>query len=113
MEKKKAPPAGLKATLTRLDEGLSKLYGQRYRGLVLYGSYARGDADEGSDVDLLLLLEGEVDPARELRRADEVKWPLSLEFGHTLSLIPVSVDAFRNSGEPFLYNARTEGVPVA
>lgn len=113
MEKKKGPPAELEATLTRLHEGLSKLYGHRYQGLVLYGSYARGDADEGSDIDLLLLLQGEVDPALELRRADEVKWPLSLEFGHTISLIPVSADEFRNSGEPFLYNARTEGVSVA
>jgi predicted nucleotidyltransferase len=112
MEKKQAPPVELKALLARLNEGLDRLYGEKYRGLVLYGSYARGEADEGSDVDLLLLLEGKVDPARELRRADEIKWPLSLEIGHTLSLIPVSVDDFRGSGEPFLYNARVEGVPI-
>lgn len=113
MENKQAPPAELKALLVRLDQGLGKLYGERYRGLVLYGSYARGEAYEGSDVDLLLLLEGEIDPARELRRADEVRWPLSLEAGYTLSLIPVSASDFRNSGEPFLYNARAEGVPLA
>lgn len=106
-------PADLQALLTRLDDGLSQLYDSRYEGLILYGSYARGEADEGSDVDLLLLLEGEVDPARELRTADEIKWPLSLESGYTLSLIPVSITAFLNSGEPFLYNARTEGVPAA
>ncbi|MGI8911693.1 MAG: nucleotidyltransferase domain-containing protein [Rubrobacteraceae bacterium] len=40
--------------------GLGTIYGERYRGMVLYGSYARGEADEGSDVDLLLLLDGDV-----------------------------------------------------
>jgi predicted nucleotidyltransferase len=44
----------LAGTLARLDQGLQELYGDRFRGLLLYGSYARGEADEGSDVDLCL-----------------------------------------------------------
>ena len=32
-------------------------YGPRFRGLVLYGSMARHDDDESSDIDLLVLLE--------------------------------------------------------
>lgn len=103
-------PPDLKALLDRLARDLEILYGERYRGLVLYGSYARGDADEGSDVDLLLLLDGEVDTVRELLRAEEVKWSLSLESGYTVSLLPVSLEAYRNSEEPFLWNARREGV---
>lgn len=70
-------PPDLRELLGRLDEGLEALYGERYRGLVLYGSYARGEADEGSDVDLLLLLDGEVNPTREILRSENVKWPLS------------------------------------
>ena len=49
---------------------------------MLFGSYARGEADEGSDVDLLLLLDGEVDTVREMMWAQEVKWPLALEAGY-------------------------------
>lgn len=82
-------PADVAMLLDRLAHELKALYGERYRGLVLYGSYARGEADEGSDVDLLLLLEGEVNPARELLEAEEVKWPLSLDAGYTVSLLPV------------------------
>lgn len=70
-------PPDLAALLDRLSRGLGELYGERYRGLVLYGSYARGEADEGSDVDLLLLLDGEVDPTREIEKSQEIKWPLS------------------------------------
>jgi predicted nucleotidyltransferase len=107
-------PTDLASVLRRLDADLAALYGERYGGLVLYGSYARGEADEGSDVDLLLLLGGgEVDQTREVLRAEEVKWPLSLESSYVLSLLPVSVDAYRSSEDPFLWNARREGIPAA
>ncbi len=106
-------PADLAAVLRRLDADLGALYGGRYAGLILYGSYARGEADEGSDVDLLLLLRGEVDQAREVLRAEEVKWPLSLESGYALSLLPVGVEVYRSSEDPFFWNARREGIPAA
>lgn len=106
-------PEDLDALLRRLAEELRGLYGERYRGLVLYGSYARGEADEGSDVDLLLLLEGEVDTTKEIMRSQEVKWPLSLEAGYALSVIPVGIEKYRCSKQPFLWNARDEGMVLS
>lgn len=105
-------PRDLSTLLDRLIRDLRGLYGARYRGLVPYGSYARGEADEGSDVDLLLLLDGEVNTTHELPHAEDVKWPLSLESGYTVSLLPVSAEAYRSSGQPFLRNARREGVAL-
>ena len=107
-------PAALAALVRHLDGELRGLYGEeRYGGLILYGSYARGEADAGSDVDLLLLLEGEVDPVRELIRMEDVKWPLALESGYALSVLPVSIRSYHSSEEPFLWSARMEGIPVA
>lgn len=105
-------PPDLAALLERLDEGLRELYGERYRGLVLYGSYARGEADEGSDVDLLLLLDGEVNPTHEILRAEEVEWPLFMDTDYVVSLFPVSTTSYANSRQPFLLNARKEGTPL-
>ena len=92
-----------------LDGGLRELYGGRHRGLVLYGSHARREADEGSDVDLLLLLEGQVQIGREIRRSSGLVASLSLESGLVLSLIPVNVEDYRYSSEPYLANACREG----
>lgn len=92
-----------------LDGGLRKLYGRRYRGLVLYGSHARGEADEGSDVDLLLLLDGRVEVGREIRRSSELVSSLSLAAGLVLSLVPVSIENYSISSDPYLVNARKEG----
>jgi predicted nucleotidyltransferase len=107
-------PADLAALLGRLERELRGLYGkQRYGGLVLYGSYARGEASAGSDVDLLVLLEGEVEPVRELIRLGDVKWPLALESGYALSVLAVGVEAYHSSEVPFLWSVRTEGIPAA
>lgn len=106
-------PSDLRRLLGRLARDFRGCYGDRYRGLILYGSYARGEADEGSDVDLLLLLEGEVDPARELRRTQAIKWPLALEADYAVFLLPVSVDYYESSDEPFMWNARRDGMLTA
>lgn len=47
--------ANIKNTLKDVKKGLSKLYGARPGGLVLYGSYARGNYQEGSDLDILVM----------------------------------------------------------
>jgi predicted nucleotidyltransferase len=99
----------LEDVIRELDGGLRELYGRRHRGLVLYGSHARREADEGSDVDLLLLLEGQVQIGREIRRSSDLVASLSLESGCVLSLIPVNVEDYRYSSEPYLVNARREG----
>ena len=98
----------LEDVIRELDGGLRKLYGERHRGLVLYGSYARGEADEGSDVDLLLLLEGQVQAGTEIRRSSDLVASLSLEAGRVLSVIPVSVEDYQESSDPYLVNARRE-----
>jgi predicted nucleotidyltransferase len=106
-------PDDLSVLLEQLALELKELYGERYRSMVLYGSYARGEADEGSDVDVLLLLEGKVNTTCELLRVEEIEWPLSLEAGYTISLLPVSVEAYQSSEQPFLRNARGEGISLS
>ena len=103
----------LEEVLRDLDGALRDLYGERYRGLVLYGSRVRGEADEGSDVDLLLLLEGPVEIGKEIRRSSEVVAPLALEAGLALSLIPVGIEEYQASLDPYLINARAEGALVS
>lgn len=105
-------PSTLDRLLSILDRELRDLYGERYLGLVLYGSYSRGEADEGSDVDLLLLLDGGVSASKEILRISSITSPLSLESGYVLSVIPVGAEDYLGSGDPFLANARREGVPA-
>ena len=76
---------------------------------MLYGSHARGEADEG----LLLLLENPVQVSKEIRRSSGLVASLALRAGLVLSLVPVSVEDYRASSDPYLINARTEGAIVS
>lgn len=48
--------------------------------IVLFGSHARGDADEGSDIDLLVIEPEVEDRAREMVRLRRVLRPLRVPF---------------------------------
>src|SRR5262249_3805165 len=108
-----ALPEPVRDVVLKLRSGLQDLYGDRFRGLLLYGSYARGNAWSGSDVDLLLLLEGPVNAARETLASEPVVWPLSLASGLVLSVIPADYDAYQRGEGIFLSTIREEAIPVA
>ena len=106
-------PTQIRDVVAELRQGLQSLYGKRFRDLLLYGSYARGEADEGSDVDLLLLLEGPVETVKEIVRVQPVKWPLSLAADLVLSVMPVSVEAYQKAETSFIRNVRKDAVKAA
>lgn len=108
-----ALPDHIREVVLKLESGLKDLYGSRFRGLLLYGSYARGDTRDGSDVDLLLLLEGPVDTVREILHLQPVKWPLSLEATLVLSVMPVSIEAFERAETAFLRAVQKDAIPAA
>jgi len=57
-----------KEAIEEFKREIKKLYGNRLKHIILYGSYARGSATEDSDIDLLIVLEGEVKPGEEIDR---------------------------------------------
>ena len=75
--------------LEELKARLDALYGGRIRALVLYGSYARHDAREGSDLDVAVVLEDFERAWLEIERTGPVVADLSLRYGITISLLPV------------------------
>jgi uncharacterized protein len=100
----------LKPILAELRGRLEPLYGSRLARLVLFGSQAREDADPGSDVDVLVVLDGEVDPGEEIGRVGEAIAELSLRHDVVLSCTFVSLDRYLVEQSPLLINARREGV---
>jgi predicted nucleotidyltransferase len=92
---------------------LRALYGVRLRRLLLFGSWARGDAHPESEVDLLVVLDRVDSPWEELRRMDEVLWRHSYENDALVSAVPVAEHDLDDPVHPLLIRARAEGRAVA
>jgi predicted nucleotidyltransferase len=98
--------------LTKLRTGFERLYGPRFVRMLLYGSQARGDATPESDIDVLVVLQGPVDPGLEIARTAQYTASLSLQYNVVLSCAFISEERFRSERSPFLLNVHREGVPV-
>lgn len=110
------PPRGLTPTvrmvLKQVRDELERLYGDRLDGLYVYGSYARGEATEESDVDLLVVLKGSVRPYEEIRRMSPVLSRIHIDTGTFVSVVVVSRTEYERGQWPVIIRAREEGIPV-
>ncbi|MCF8307481.1 MAG: nucleotidyltransferase domain-containing protein [Bacteroidales bacterium] len=82
--------------------------------IILYGSRARGDNKQDSDIDLLILLDKE-----KITRADEkrIKYPLydiEFETGKIISPLVMSKRKWEKIHRvtPFYENVQMEGIPL-
>ena len=104
--------AALAPALQQLRAGLEAQYGDRLDRVLLYGSQARGDAGPESDVDVLVVLEGEVDALLEIHRNSYLVAGLSLEHDVVISCVYMSAEELEEGDDPFLRNVRREAVAV-
>ena len=102
----------LQGILTELRGRLEKLYGDRLVRLMLFGSQARGDARSWSDIDVLVVLKGPVNPHREIMRTEEILSDLSLDHNVVLSGLYMEEERFLHSSDPLMVNLRRESIEV-
>lgn len=103
-------PVDVKRLLTKLKDGLTKLYGDRLKAVYLFGSYARGDYDESSDLDVMIVLSDYQSYGEEIEQSGELISQLSLEYGISISRIIMKEIQWQKSDTPLLRNIRAEAV---
>lgn len=91
---------------------LKKLYGSRLKQIIIYGSWARNEATDDSDIDLVVVLEGDVRPGKEIDRMINIITETNLRHGVLMSVYPVSKENYISLKSPLLLNVRREGVPA-
>ena len=99
--------------LQELKRGLEDIYGPRLIALYLYGSRARGDAEDDSDIDVAMVLDDYESTEQERARFSRFRAALCLEHGVLLSVTPIRVAEWRAGVGLFLRNVQREGRRVA
>ena len=101
----------LKQLLAELRKGLEGIYGGRLKGLYLYGSYARGEQQNDSDVDILIVLSEFQDRyGTEIDRTGHLIAELSLKYDAGLSRVFATERDWKTSNRSFFENAREDAI---
>ena len=100
----------LKALMGELRAGLQAIYGDRLKGVYLYGSYARGEADPESDLDVLVVLDRIDSYSDEVDRTGGLGAELSLKYSVSISKVYVSESSWLHGDTSFLSNVREEAL---
>ena len=96
--------------LSEARSTLESAFRGRLRGIVLYGSEARGTARPDSDIDLLVLLDGPVDLGKDIDTAIKALYPMSTRLERHISAMPVDAEEYESVDCPLYQEAHREGV---
>ncbi|MCD7922807.1 MAG: nucleotidyltransferase domain-containing protein [Clostridiales bacterium] len=103
----------LKNMLQELSELLRQAYGDKLRAVILYGSVARGTQTEGSDIDIMVLVDGDDAVLRSFwDKLSDVSTEMALKYLEVFSIIDVSYQEYNDwkNVSPFYRNVSEEGV---
>ncbi|MCD7855733.1 MAG: nucleotidyltransferase domain-containing protein [Clostridiales bacterium] len=101
--------------LKEINKAYKSVYGKALKKVILYGSYARGDFNDTSDIDLAAIVEGDrADLQKKLNSVWDVSADLELEYEVIISptVIPLSEFERFKTAMPYYGNIDREGVVV-
>jgi len=103
----------LQQILRELQAGLAQLYGPRLKGLLLFGSHARGEATNDSDIDVAAILDDFDYASREIDRSSSLIGELCLRYDCLIGLVPIRERAWLTRQDPFFMNVRREAISLS
>lgn len=105
----------LNEILKKYVSDILKVYGSQLKTVILYGSYARGDNDSASDIDIMILVDL---TDKEIEEKGRLLSDTTFEynFENDLSIMPIvkNLNHFNKwlRAYPFYYNVKKEGVEL-
>lgn len=102
----------LRRILHALQKELTDTLGERVEKIILYGSQARGDARDDSDIDVLVVLKDDFKHGEMLKKTSRAVAKLSLDNNVVISRAFVTNQQYEQSKMPFLMNVRREGIAI-
>ena len=108
----KKPPTSdpIKDIIKELKSGLEKKYGSQLKSMLLFGSYARGEETEDSDIDIAVILEDFNHACTEIERTIDIVSSLSLKFNTLISLVPIKEKDWLERRTALISNVTRDGV---
>ncbi len=94
-----------------LVQGLTEIFQKNMSAIILYGSVARGDATDESDIDIAIIIKDEMDNQTKSRF---ISWAADMDIRHerVFSIVDIKEENMKKWERtlPFYQNIRTEGI---
>ncbi len=100
----------LELILNQIKQYFCSIYQEQLEAIILYGSQARSDAKEDSDIDILVVVKSAINPYQEIDKSSDFITKLCLQYDVVISRHFVSSAKFKVNNTPFIYNVRKEGI---
>ena len=97
-------------------ESVKKLFGEKSCKIIVYGSYARGDFNDKSDVDIMVLVDV---PEKDIWKYENIVYDLAydimMDTGVDVSPVIKNIDQFNYWSDtlPYYRNINKEGVVLS
>lgn len=106
-------PINITDIMQQFASSLKKLLGDTLDSVIVYGSYARGDYSELSDIDVMILVtltEGKIKKISD--EISDMAFDYLMKFGVDISPVITNIDHFNYWADnlPYYRNVRDEGV---
>lgn len=108
-------PDHVSQIIYRFSQELKKVLGNKLSKVIVYGSYARGDYNERSDVDVMVLVNMSDEEIRAVKNVIyDIAFDIQLSTGIEISPIIKSEEQYEYWVDtlPFYRNVKEEGVVV-
>ena len=106
-------PENVDNEIKNFIKAVQKLLDKRLKKVILYGSYARGDFNKNSDIDIMILTDLSFEEIEDYRdKISDIAYDIELDTGVILSPIIKNIDIYNNRVKfvPFYKNVQKEGV---
>ena len=106
-------PKNVNKEIQEFIKQVKELLGIRLKKIILYGSYARGDYNKKSDVDIMILTDLSFEEIEDYRdKISDIAYDIELNTGIILSPVIKNIEKYnsRINFVPFYKNVEKEGV---
>lgn len=108
-------PVSVRDLIYEFSKDMHRLFGQDLSKIIVYGSYARGDYEKDSDVDVMILVKSSEEVIRKYRdQVSDCAFEYLIKYGIDISPVIKNEEHFNYwvDNLPYYRNIRDEGVVI-